>query len=154
MEKNIQFRYQGANADIVLHEKYLTEFVSVWKTAKKSGLKLPELDDPDYKSLDTLMLHVFKWAKWYPEWICTNLEVEVPNILPLPSEDLIESEVDSYLAHIIDTWNMPLQDLPLARFMDPLFTAQWGVDYCIDAMLEHAVMHPIRHRFQLEQWMK
>jgi hypothetical protein len=25
---------------------------------------------------------------------------------------------------------------------------------CIDAMLEHAVMHPIRHAFQLEELMR
>ena len=28
--------------------------------------------------------------------------------------------------------------------------SRWKVTYCIDGMLEHAVMHPIRHRVQLE----
>jgi hypothetical protein len=32
-----------------------------------------------------------------------------------------------------------------------LFPSRWNVHYCIDAMLEHAVMHPIRHTFQLQE---
>ena len=35
-------------------------------------------------------------------------------------------------------------------FEDKVYTSNWGVNYCIDAMLEHAVMHPIRHEFQLK----
>jgi uncharacterized damage-inducible protein DinB len=27
------------------------------------------------------------------------------------------------------------------------------VSYSVDAMLEHAVMHPVRHRFQIEAWL-
>ena len=39
-------------------------------------------------------------------------------------------------------------------FMDKTYTSRWKVEYCIDAMLEHAVMHPIRHEFQLSNLLK
>jgi len=31
--------------------------------------------------------------------------------------------------------------------------SRWGVSYSVDAMLEHAVMHPMRHAFQIEGWL-
>ena len=47
----------------------------------------------------------------------------------------------------------PLQEIEEKHFHSPCYQSRWGVDYCIDAMLEHAVMHPIRHVFQLEELM-
>lgn len=35
----------------------------------------------------------------------------------------------------------------------PEYPSRWKTLYCVDAMLEHAVMHPIRHAFQLEELM-
>jgi hypothetical protein len=31
--------------------------------------------------------------------------------------------------------------------------SRWGEDYSIEQMLEHAVVHPMRHRIQLERLM-
>ncbi len=31
--------------------------------------------------------------------------------------------------------------------------SRWGEDYNIEQMLEHAVVHPMRHRIQLERLM-
>jgi hypothetical protein len=36
----------------------------------------------------------------------------------------------------------------------PEYRSRWQTLYSIDAMLEHAVMHPIRHAFQLEELMR
>jgi hypothetical protein len=38
-----------------------------------------------------------------------------------------------------------------SKFFDAVYKSNWGTDYCIEAMLEHAVMHPIRHEFQLKE---
>jgi hypothetical protein len=34
------------------------------------------------------------------------------------------------------------------------FKTRWGEDMSCEGMLEHAVMHPLRHRFQLEELME
>ena len=44
-----------------------------------------------------------------------------------------------------------LAEVPEERFEDREYPARWKTLYCVDAMLEHAVMHPIRHTFQLER---
>ena len=36
----------------------------------------------------------------------------------------------------------------------PEYPSQWKTRYCIDSMLEHAVMHPVRHAFQLDELLK
>ena len=46
----------------------------------------------------------------------------------------------------------PLVEVPEDRFGEG-FEARWGGIYLIDAMMEHAVMHPIRHTFQLRELM-
>jgi hypothetical protein len=34
------------------------------------------------------------------------------------------------------------------------YTSRWGQEYTIGAMLEHAVMHPMRHAFHLDELME
>ena len=55
--------------------------------------------------------------------------------------------------HVVDKWRTPLALITEDRFESPEFPSRWKVEYCIDAMLEHAVMHPVRHRFQLVELM-
>jgi uncharacterized damage-inducible protein DinB len=133
-----------------LHEKHLRSFLNTWKRAKQINIKLPETDDKDYQSLETLLRHVLRAARGYMTWMCEKLELPDPKIDPTPEAEKIESVVDNYFKHLIERWQHPISVVPPEKFEDKLYTARWGVDYCIDAMMEHAVMHPIRHEFQLK----
>jgi len=147
------FKYRGARASVVLHEEQLRRFAEVWKQARTSGASLPDVDDPDYVSFDALFVHVFRWARAYLIWICEQLGLPEPGIRPLPNVDVVASEAGSYLEHVLDAWRTPLHDIPEERFFNEIYASPWGVPFCVDAMLEHAVMHPIKHRFQLEELM-
>jgi len=46
-----------------------------------------------------------------------------------------------------------LADVEESRF-DAIHKTRWGEDMSLQGMLEHAVMHPARHRFQLEELME
>ena len=72
-----------------------------------------------------------------------------PDIREIPGEKVVEAEADSYLEHLLHQWRIPLSAVAEEQFYKPEYQARWQTRYCIDAMLEHAVMHPIRHRFQL-----
>jgi len=135
---------------VQLHEKHLRSFLKSWRRAKQLNIKLPETDDTDYQSLETLLRHVLRAARGYMTWMCEKLELQNPGISATPAADKIEIELDSYLEHLLDKWKTPLANVPKENFMDKVYTARWGVDYCIDAMMEHAVLHPIRHEFQLK----
>lgn len=83
-------------------------------------------------------------------WMCEKLNLPDPEIDLLPEVSTIEEKTDEYLIHLFNKWRIPLSEVEEEKFHSPVHTSRWGVEYCIDAMLEHAVMHPIRHEFQLK----
>ena len=144
------YKYTGAYLLILLHEKHLKWFWDTWKRAKAINLALPLTEDKDYESLETLLRHVLRSARGYMVWMCEKLELSNPEIDEPPSLGNIEQQAPSYIDHLIEKWKTPLADVEENRFSDKVYNSNWGVPYCIDAMLEHAVMHPIRHGYQLK----
>ncbi len=143
------YKYQGARVLVLMHEEHLADCVRVWHEARAAGLALPQTTDPDYQSLETLMRHVLRSARGYMTWMCGMLELPDPGIEPAPEVERIAEEADGYVRHLSEKWRTPLATVPEERFNTPEYRSRWGVLYCVDAMLEHAVMHPIRHAYQL-----
>jgi hypothetical protein len=143
------YRYRGARAMVTLHERHLRKFLETWRNAKATGVALPATDDPNYQSFDALLRHVLHWAREYMIWICKMLALPKPDIPPIPELEVVARDADRYLEELLQGWRTPLVNVPEEQFYGPEYDAPWKVKYCIDAMLEHAVMHPIRHRFQL-----
>mgnify|MGYP003462775353 CR=1 FL=1 len=150
MDELKNYKYRGARACVLLHEKHLRDCLAVWKQAKAANIKLPETTDEDYQSLETLLSHIFRAARGYMVWICKSLELPDPEIRSAPELDTVSAQADSYLEHVLERWRLPLANISGETIDRSEFVSNWGVTYCIDGMLEHAVMHPIRHGFQLE----
>jgi hypothetical protein len=146
-----EFRYTGARVLVVLHDEQMRRFLEIWRLAKRSGTRFPRSGKPDYVSYEALLRHVFRWARTYLHWICGQLGLSDPDVKSLPETDVIESEADSYLEVLLNAWKSPLHNVEKERFFKPEYLSPWGVNYSIEAMLEHAVMHPFRHRYQLEE---
>ncbi|MGA9292440.1 MAG: hypothetical protein WBV81_07600 [Ignavibacteriaceae bacterium] len=144
----INYKYNGARAMVILHEKHLRACIDTWREAKTFRIKLPVTEDKDYESLETLLRHILRSARGYMVWMCEKLNLPDPGIDMPPEPDSIENKADKYLVHLLEKWKSPLAEVEQEKF-DNTYKSNWGVDYCIDAMLEHAVMHPIRHEFQL-----
>ena len=58
------------------------------------------------------------------------------------------------MEHVLERWRTPLREVGDDRLETPEYPSRWKTRYCIDSMLEHAAMHPIRHAFQLEELMR
>jgi hypothetical protein len=114
---------------------------------------LPETADPAYASLDTLVRHALGAARGYMVWMCEVLELQDPEMRLPPEATVVSEEAESYMEYVLEKWRTPLQDVGDERLETPEYPSRWQTRYCIDAMLEHAVMHPIRHAFQLEELM-
>jgi hypothetical protein len=149
-----EYSYGGARALVALHKLRMHLFLETWQKAKKAGIILPETTDPSYKSMETLLRHSLKASRGYIIWICQKLELPDPGIDPLPELEHIENTAEAFLAHLLERWELPLCDVPEEHFFDRAYASNWETEYCIEAMLEHAVMHPIRHEFQLVNLMK
>jgi len=146
--------YRGARALVLLHEKHLRDFLATWREATARGIELPETDDASYESLATLLRHVVRAARGYLTWTCGVLDLPDPGIPPVPQADEIEERAEEYVEGLLEAWSSSLATVEEPRFHRPEYRSRWGTLYCVDAMLEHAVMHPIRHGFQLEELMK
>jgi hypothetical protein len=144
-----EYLYKGASALVKLHEIHLQSFYETWKQAKQLNVKLPDSDDPYYKSLDTLLYHLLRSARGYMIWMCDKLELNDPQIKETPPAEIIEEKAVEQLTNLFERWSVPLANVEPELFEDKVYKSNWSVEYCIDAMLEHAVMHPIRHEFQL-----
>ena len=143
------YTYNGARSLVLLHEKHLRSCLETWREAKKLNVDLPATDDTDYQSLDNLLRHILRSAGGYMTWMCEKLNLPDPQIDQTPEPDQIESKADEYLSHLLEKWRSPLVEIPEEKFHSPTYKSRWGIYYCLDAMLEHAAMHPIRHEFQL-----
>ena len=150
---DLAYRSRAVRALVLLHDEHLRHFLVVWKQAQGVSVVLPTTDDPAYASLDTLLRHVLGAARGYMTWMCEKLDLPDPEIRMPPDAAALSMEANSYMEHVLDKWRTPLQNIDDDRLYTPEYPSRWQTRYCIDAMLEHAVMHPIRHAFQLEELM-
>jgi len=154
MSSNLEYRSRAVRAMVLLHEEHLRRFVHTWRLALASSVSLPPTDDPNYLSLETLGRHVLSAAGGYMIWICEVLALPDPGIRPAPDAAAIVRDADDYMEHVLDRWRAPLREVPGERLETPEYPSRWRTRYSIDSMLEHAVMHPIRHAFQLDELLK
>jgi len=147
------YRYRGARALVLLHERTVRELLPVWRRAKAAHIKLPATKDPSYASLETLLHHALGAARGYMTWLCEQLGLPDPRINPAPDESSVEQEAERYIEHLLERWRLPLAGVEELRFA-AIHKSRWGEDISLEGMLEHAVMHPARHRFQLEELME
>ncbi len=147
------FQYGGARALVTLHERHLREFLEVWRQADDLGLELPASSDPNYSSREALLAHVLGCAAHYLVWMCEKVEMPAPEVEGHPDPDGLAAAADGVVDNVLSAWREPLKALTEQRAYAPAHSSRWGPPYCIDAMLEHAVMHPIRHTHQLRELM-
>ena len=118
------------------------------------SVRLPPTDDPSYTSLGALGRHVLSAAGGYMIWICEMLALPDPGIRFAPDTAAIVHEAEDYMEHVLERWRDPLREVTDDKLETPEYVSRWKTRYSIDSMLEHAVMHPIRHAFQLDELLK
>ncbi len=148
-----EYAWAGARTLVAMHAHHLEEFLEVWRRADASDLALPETDDKSYASREALLVHVMRCAASYLSWICNNLELPRPKLDATPKVGGFTERVDDYMRTLLEAWDSSLRTVRFEQSDHPTFVSRWGVPYSIDAMLEHAVMHPMRHSFQLQALM-
>lgn len=146
------FRYRGARALTILHDQHLRAFLATWRRAKAQRVTLPVTDHDVYASMETLLRHVLGAAVRYMEWMCRRLELPDPGFGPPPDVEEVAAAPEAFLEHVLARWSLPLRQVEVGRFNE-VYESNWGVPHSIEALMEHAVMHPIRHSFQLEELM-
>jgi hypothetical protein len=152
MSPNLPYRSRAVRALVLLHEEHLRRFLQTWRLAVSASVSLPPTADPSYSSLGALGRHVLRSAGGYLVWMCEVLTLPDPRVRPAPDATAVFRQADDYMEHVLERWRTgPLQGVSDDKLEAPEYPSEWQTRYSIDSMLEHAVMHPIRHAFQLDE---
>ncbi len=146
------FRSRGVRALVMLQMEEMRRLHAVWRKAKRAGVKLPKTNDPAYASLDLLMRHPLRSCRGYLTWLCEVLGRPEPKLADPPDADDVPAKAAAYLDVLERAWHKHaawMTDRVLES--KTVHTTRWGAPMTVEAMLEHAVAHPMRHRLQLEE---
>jgi hypothetical protein len=149
-----QFKSRAVMSLVELHEKELRRFLEVWERFDASGVALPATDDPSYKSKSHLVTHVVRAARNYLTWIGEVRKHPYANVDPETDEGRISARLKPFAESVLASWREHLASLEDSELEGAMFKSRWGEDYSVEQMLEHAVVHPMRHAIQLERLMK
>ena len=147
------FKSNAVRSCVELHEIELERFYDTWEAFRASGIPLPRTDDPSYASPDHLGGHVLRSARSYLTWIGECVKRPVTDV-DLDHDSLsVARKGRAFMEEVLAAWRRHLAALEDAELAPAIYKSRWGEDYNIEQMLEHAVVHPMRHRIQLERLM-
>jgi uncharacterized damage-inducible protein DinB len=149
----MEYRSRAVRALVRLQISEMRRLLDVWADAKKRNLRLPSVDDPAYTNLDALFLHPLKSSRGYLHWIsdfsgCPRPEIDIPG-----PEGLLD-EAQAVVDRLSHAWEESLSSLSDEDLDSGETKPRWNVPLTIEGMMEHAVVHPMRHRLQLEDLMR
>lgn len=109
--------------------------------------------DPDLASVQAISVHVIRAAHAHANYIrkardlpsSPSPEVDLPT--PAALRPLLAAEL-RYTEGALEG----LYDAPEEVFTRLVFQVRWGPTYDPEMMLEHTIVHLLRHRRQIERW--
>ena len=147
-----EFRSRAVRALVELHSVELRKFFETWKAFKASGKPMPVAkDDPDYDSAENLAAHVQRAARGYIMWMSEQLERPITEIERAQTPEDVWKDFDGFAAATLTAWEKHAALISDAELGPTMHKTRWGDMITVETMLEHAVVHPMRHRFQLEK---
>jgi uncharacterized damage-inducible protein DinB len=108
--------------------------------------------DEDCRSVQTIMSHVVRAAYGYADYLREQLSITSARPQPklLSRQESLE-ELDAALQYTIQTlegrWEMSAEEIS-----GIVIKTRWGVVYDMEGLLEHAIVHLLRHRRQIEKF--
>jgi hypothetical protein len=96
---------------------------------------------------------VFQSARSYLTWIGECVKRPVTDLDSDTDPVSIAHKSRVFVDGVLEAWRRQLALLEDTALAPVTYKSRWGEDYNIEQMLEHAVVHPMRHRIQLERLM-
>ena len=111
-----------------------------------------QTEDEDCRSAQTIMSHVVRAAYGYADYIREQLSIESTRPQPkLLSRRESSEQLEAALLYTIETldgrWEMSAEEISAM-----VIKSRWGAVYDAEGLLEHAIVHLLRHRRQIEKF--
>lgn len=160
MKNTSSFRAKGAiGALLDEYERALHGLYAVLRpvtTTQLCALVDPDTDDADCRSIQTILAHVvgsgYTYAIEVRKWMGEKIDYR---------EKVVYSTIDQYLIALQEMFRFNealFEDYPLMKLeaIDPAqkMTVRWGQQYDVEQLFEHAIVHILRHRRQIERFLQ
>jgi len=154
-----KFRSHGAFGALMdEYEKSVIELQLVIKNINQEELvAIADIDtkDPDCKSIQTVLTHVVRAGYGYVTEIRKYLGEDVEF-----KDGVILDSIESYHQALNDMFQYNVQlfedhpEIQLEEYKDEnKIAVRWGQKYDVEQLLEHAIVHILRHRRQIEKFL-
>jgi len=141
------------------YKKAINELINIIKPFNERNLTIV-IDtitaDSDCKSIQTILTHVVYSGYGYTNYIKNSLGMNKPR-----REKELLNDVNQYIAQLnsmyeyCDNFFKNNPNLTIVQTDNSKkITVNWGQQYDIEQLLEHAIVHILRHRRQIENFMK
>lgn len=158
MSKEKTYRQGGATGAILdEYEKAIEELKECIKDITEADLAYivdSTTQDPNCKSVQTVLAHVVRAGKNY----ATQIHNHYGNNLPIPSVQILPS-VQEYNRALDEMFRFtvsvltPIHEYDLIEHdQDKKIHVTWGQYYDVEQLMEHAIVHVLRHRRQIEKF--
>jgi len=114
----------------------------------------PDTEDPECRSILTIMKHVVGAGYGYSNYIRKQFNGPKPERKANYDWDTPEAacaELDNMLTYTVETlknkWDLSFDDI-----VKNIIKTPWGQDYDFEQLIEHAIVHVLRHRRQIERF--
>src|ERR1044071_9112097 len=114
----------------------------------------PTTEDEDCRSVQTIMSHVVNAGHGFAALLRKSFSIPWtrPPWALLSRGEYLE-RLDAVLAYSAETlegrWQMPYEEIS-----GTFIKTGWGPTYDVEQLLEHAIVHVLRHRRQIEKFMR
>ena len=117
----------------------------------------PDNPDPDFISIQSIMTHVIRWGYAYPVFIrrhkTGNPNIEYVKTSKRGSAKEYINDLNDVLKFTEETFANITDREMIQRNNDKKLTTSYKQQYDYDQMMEHAIVHILRHRRQIERYM-
>ncbi len=150
-----QYRQGAVGALMDEYERAAADFEHCLRSSSVEDFRRllnPNSPDPDCQSIQSICLHVVGSGYTYANYISRQFD-EVPtslrNTLPIDCPDSASAALRQMLAYTLQVlenkWALSEKEV-----IGNLIQTAWGQQYDFEQMMEHAIVHLLRHRRQIE----
>lgn len=154
------YRNNGAvGALLDEYEKAMRDLIDVIRPLSPETLQKtrdPHTQHADCRSIQTVLTHVVRAG------LCYEIEIRRSRgeALPYAERELLDNaeQYRKALLGVIQSAEKlfaDYPDMPLEEYdNDRKIKVAWGQLYDVEQMMEHAIVHVLRHRRQIERWLR
>ena len=149
----------GLSAILDVYKKASEEFISVLGNVSSDDfVKIVDAktSDEDCRSIQTITRHIIRSGYGYANYVLNALNIFVDttdaNKMKIETSEDASNEIRKMLKFNIHNLYEVNREKVEANMFSIKFTTRWKEEFNFEQILEHAIVHVLRHRRQVEKF--